>query len=405
MGYTQRELVSLKMVLREQQNETNNMSRAFHDAIKKQQDAIQEQSRTMQGLQNVVAAQQTTIRELRETVNEQHKTIEDLQRQSREFLPQFERALLETKSEWSEELKQALRRLDTVSPRPAPATSGQSSPKASYAEIARTPPGSQPSNVHTLSSSNNTPSVLAGAPFCTIDTSGVAREDKDKAQVAEIRKTIERELRAMENKEQWRCAAVTKEARNPNRVKVICRSEEEARFVKEAIQKTTTPGLKVLRDKLYPIKVDNANRTAVIDNAGNVLPGAAEALGTENEVSIARVAWLSKKDSGKDYGSMVVYLTKACDAKRLLDENYFHLNGESGYTNPFTPRNGPIQCYNCWEMGHKAFSCMRTQTCGRCAQQGHHHSSCHSVPTCKLCEGPHEAFSGNCPVRRPHTDA
>jgi uncharacterized paraquat-inducible protein A len=131
-----------------------------------------------------------------------------------------------------------------------------------------------------------------------------------------------------------------------------------------------------------------------------------EALGVENEVHIAKIAWLSKKDAGKAYGSMAVHLTKNSEAKRLLDNQYFHLAGESAYTSVFSPREGPIQCYNCQEIGHKAFACKKPQSCGRCATQGHHHKDRQTaVMKCVLCKGPHESFSRNCRVRWLHSDA
>jgi hypothetical protein len=46
----------------------------------------------------------------------------------------------------------------------------------------------------------------------------------------------------------------------------------------------------------------------ILDQEGKVTPGTAEVLGKESDVHIAKVAWLSKKDTGKAYGSMVVYL-------------------------------------------------------------------------------------------------
>jgi hypothetical protein len=199
---------------------------------------------------------------------------------------------------------------------------------------------------------------------------------------------------------------VVKEARNPHRIKVVCRDENEVRIVKNAAEKIAVPGVRVLRDQLYPVRIDNANRTAVLDTEGNILPGAAEALGRENEVNIAKIAWLSRKDAGKAYGSMVIYVTKGSEARQLLEGQYFHLAGESAYTAVFAPREGPTQCFNCQEIGHKAFACKKPQTCGKCAEQGHHHKTCHSaVPKCVLCRGPHESFSMNCRVRRLHKDA
>ncbi|EED13986.1 hypothetical protein TSTA_102160 [Talaromyces stipitatus ATCC 10500] len=129
------------------------------------------------------------------------------------------------------------------------------------------------------------PPTLANTLFCTIDTSRVGEEDKAK---------IEKKLRESEETRNWHYAAIIKDPKNVDRV------------------------------KLYPVKIDNANRTAILDADGNILLGAAKALGKENN--------LSKKDSNKVYGSMVAYITKKMDAKRLIDGNYFDIAGESAYT-------------------------------------------------------------------------
>lgn len=272
----------------------------------------------------------------------------------------------------------------------------------SYAEVARTLPSSGPSNVRTLTSMGTTPSTMTDILYCTIDTSRVGEEDRSKAQPGAIRRAIEEEIRTMEGQEHWRCVAVSKDARNYDRIRVTCRDETELQRVKKAAEKTAVMGVRVLRDQLYPVKVDNANRTAILDQDGKVLPGATEALGKENDVHIAKIAWLSRKDIGKAYGSMVVYVTKGSDAARLLQGQYFHMAGESAYTRVFEPRYGPLQCYKCQELGHKAFSCTKPQVCARCAQTGHHHSECRAaIPKCVPCGGPHESFSKNCQVLYP----
>ncbi|KJZ69210.1 hypothetical protein HIM_11410 [Hirsutella minnesotensis 3608] len=173
-----------------------------------------------------------------------------------------------------------------------------------------------------------------------------------------IRQAIESEVRAKEGQATWRCAAVVRSSRNTEQVKIICRDEIELQRVKEGAQNTAVTGARVMRDQLYPVKVDNVNRTAILDGEGNIQQGAAEALGAENNVTI---------ETGKAYGSMVVYVTKN-DAKKLLDGKYFDLAGESACTNPFEPRKGPMQCYNCQEIGHKAFRCKKPQMCGSILQ-------------------------------------
>jgi hypothetical protein len=84
---------------------------------------------------------------------------------------------------------------------------------------------------------------------------------------------------------------------------------------------------------------------------------ATEVLGKENDIRIAKIAWLGRKDIGKTYGSMVVYVTKSSEAMRLLQGQYFHVAGESAYTRAFEPRYSPLQCYRCQGLGYKSFSC------------------------------------------------
>lgn len=101
---------------------------------------------------------------------------------------------------------------------------------------------------------------------------------------------------------------MTRDAKNRSRIKIACRDETEQQMVKRAAETKIAPGIRVLRDELYPIKVDNVNRLAVLDNNGEIRTGAAEAFGQENETTVAKMAWLSKKDVPKAYGSMVVYV-------------------------------------------------------------------------------------------------
>lgn len=51
-----------------------------------------------------------------------------------------------------------------------------------------------------------------------------------------------------------------------------------------------------VRAQLTAIEVSSLNRTAIFDHESNVLPGELEALNQENEVQIARVAWLIPKE-------------------------------------------------------------------------------------------------------------
>lgn len=267
----------------------------------------------------------------------------------------------------------------------------------SYADVARTPPTSQPSNIRTLSSWNTTPTTFTDTLYCTIDTSKMVDTENERPSAGPIRTAVETEIRTMENYTSWRCRAVTVDPKNTNRIRIACRDEAEHQLVKKVAETKVGAGARVLRDELYPIKVDSVNRTAVLDENGDIRAGAAAAFGEENEASIAKIAWLSRKENAKAYGSMVVYLTRGSDARRLLADGFFHAGGESGVTSTFEYRPRPMQCYNCQETGHKAFQCKNAQKRAKCAAEGHHHSSCdQTIPKCIPCGGPHESYSKHC---------
>jgi hypothetical protein len=267
----------------------------------------------------------------------------------------------------------------------------------SYADVARTPPTSQPSNIRTLSLSNTTPTTLTDTLYCTIDTSQMAVNENERPSAGPIRRAVEAEIRTTENHINWRCRAVTVDPKNTNRIRIACRDEAEHQLVKKVAEAKIGAGARVLRDELYPIKVDSVNKAAVLDENGDIRAGAAAAFGEENETIVAKMNWLSNKENPKTYGSMVVYLTKGSDARRLLADGYFHVGGESGTTSVFERRPRPTQCYNCQEIGHKAFQCKNAQKCAKCAMEGHRHSDCdNTVFKCIPCGGPHESYSKNC---------
>ena len=246
---------------------------------------------------------------------------------------------------------------------------------------------------------------MSDMPYCTIDTSAVDENKQQEVQPGAIRAAIEKEIRTKEGS-QWRCAAVMRDPRNTARIRVACRDEKEQKAVKQAAEKAKVEGTRVLRDQLFPVKVDGVNRCAVLDEHSQLRPEIAEKLGKENEVEIAKLAWLSKKDNQKAYGSMVIYVTKGSHARRLLQDQFFHVAGESGWTSVFKPFSGPTQCYNCQEIGHKAFNCKKSQVCGKCAKEGHHHKDCidNAIPKCVPCGGPHESFSRSCHVLYPRSN-
>lgn len=113
-------------------------------------------------------------------------------RQAKEELKQAREEMQQAK----EEISQMKEQLNTIAG--SISSSAQTSPQPSYADVARTPPTSQPSNVRTLSSMRTTPSSFTDTLFCTTDISRVSEEDRGKAQVGEVHQAIEEKVQARE---------------------------------------------------------------------------------------------------------------------------------------------------------------------------------------------------------------
>lgn len=160
----------------------------------------------------------------------------------------------------------------------------------SYADVARTPPTSHPSNIRTLSTSNTTPTTFTDTLYCTIDTSKMADNEHQRMSAGPIRAAVETEIRTMENHMHWRCRAVTVDPKNTSRIRIACRDEAEHQLVKKVAEAKIGAGARVLRDELYPIKVDSVNKAAVLDEKDEIRAGAAAAFSEENEATVAKIA-------------------------------------------------------------------------------------------------------------------
>ncbi|KAJ5688202.1 hypothetical protein N7536_010821 [Penicillium majusculum] len=175
----------------------------------------------------------------------------------------------------------------------------------------------------------------------------MANNENEKMSVGPIRAAVETEIRRMDEYTHWRCRAVTVDPKNNHRIRIVCRDKAEYQLVKKVVETKIGIGAQVLRDELYPIKVDSVNKAVVLDEKDEIRARATAALSEENEVTVAKIAWLSRKESVKAYGSIVIYLTRGTDARRLIADGFFYAGGESGVTSTFEYRLRPTQCYNC----------------------------------------------------------
>ncbi|EED11818.1 hypothetical protein TSTA_109980 [Talaromyces stipitatus ATCC 10500] len=186
-------------------------------------------------------------------------------------------------------------------------------------------------SITTLDSANHL-SYADVAHTPATNTSKIVDNKSDRTSAGSIRAVVEKEIRTMENHMNWRCRAVIMDPKNAYQIRIACRDEAEHQLVKKVAEAKISAGARVLRDKLYPIKVDSVRKAAVLDE---IRAGATAAFSEENDTTVAKIAWLSSKESAKAYSSMVVYLTKGTDARRLLADGFFHAGRESSVTSVF----------------------------------------------------------------------
>ena len=74
-------------------------------------------------------------------------------------------------------------------------------------------------------------------------------KNAEKAEPGPIRAAIEKEVQKKKDMANWKCKAVTKEYGEHKRIRVLCQDEKERNFIKEAVEKISIRGLRILRDQ------------------------------------------------------------------------------------------------------------------------------------------------------------
>ena len=126
----------------------------------------------------------------------------------------------------------------------------------------------------------------------------------------------------------------------------MCRNKEELKKVKSTTTITTVEKAHVLRDQLYPVKVNNARADTLLIPDRTFKANAALEMAAENQNKLAKIAWLSKMQNGKAYKSLVTYFTKGSEAQRFLHKGYMYVGRESANVSRFKPSEDPPHYYN-----------------------------------------------------------
>jgi len=246
----------------------------------------------------------------------------------------------------------------------------------------------------------------AASPSISIDFSGsestTYRTDKPGA----VRRRIDDALAGQEATGDIKCGGISRNPKDANKFKVFFGDEGQVQTVRQHNEWLTTrfPGAKLLAEQWYPVRIDGVYKFAVLNDSHStkVKEEAVKQVGDENGVAIHKIQWLSKPNSDKTYGSMVMYLARREDAIKLLQRGMVDIEGETAFARRYERRVGPVRCYKCHQFNHIAARCPSpVDVCGRCAESGHTARDCTSTTTkCVTCGGHHSTYDRNCRIYR-----
>ncbi|KIW22074.1 uncharacterized protein PV07_12536 [Cladophialophora immunda] len=230
----------------------------FRDVEDSDDDYEEEDGDTAASLEELV----TLVKELKKTIDQQNDALLEVQTELKE-LKEEQQYVKEQNNELKDEIGMLRNQLGSLSAS-LPSTQSWASVVASR-NGSGSPLGTSDrmmASVNHLVSHPRSHWAATDTLCCTIDASRVPEQDMDKTSPRAIRATVEKEIRA-----------VTRDAKNASRVRIACRDETELHMVKQVAETKIAPGIRILRDELYPVKVDNVNRLAILDANGGVQAG------------------------------------------------------------------------------------------------------------------------------------
>ena len=199
-----------------------------------------------------------------------------------------------------------------------------------------------------------------------------------------------------------------------DRIDVVFADKDEANKAKQHTRWLTSSltGARVKGEQWYPVKFDSVVKQCVLDqvvNDGQTLnKDFAKDFKADNscetaECTVMKATWLSKVDSKKKGGSMVVWLKNRVDAEYLLRTGTAMFGATDAFCSPFIVRDKSGPCYHCNRYGHKQASCTSSVRCAICSK-GHRRDECPNKdsPKCPACGDAHTVFDWACKLHPQH---
>ncbi len=174
------------------------------------------------------------------------------------------------------------------------------------------------------------------------------------------------------------------------------RDVQEIKMIKKVTEKIIINDLRMFRDQLYLIKINNAHKNDVLFIEKLLLSEIIKLLRKKNEILVTKMIWISRKNNDKVYSFMIVYLYRDSDVNRLLQKDYFYINNELRFINIFERHSRSDQYYNCQSINYKIYNCKKIIICVRCITKEYNHHNCNATLKCISCDELHKLYSKNC---------
>jgi hypothetical protein len=185
------------------------------------------------------------------------------------------------------------------------------------------------------------------------------------------------------------------------------RAREHPRWLTAAM-----PEARMRGEQWYPVKCDCVAKNAVMDFdkddgktlRSGVLSEFKEQNSTDTtDCTAMKVAWLSKRQSEKRVGSLVIWLKTPAAAEHLLQQGFARFGASGAFCSKFEQKESLDLCYNCNRYGHKQVNCSHQTKCGICSNP-HNTRNCsqRDSPRCPACKGDHPIFDRKCKFHPKH---
>ncbi len=272
------------------------------------------------------------------------------------------------------------------------------SPPISYASALARSINPSSSATQPKATSSSTGLASTTPPGITIDTSRM--RDKNESifsNTNETERKIQEAITAQSATKDVKIKGIQVRDRN---IRVLTGAERDAALlrVNDGWVNRLFEGARSRGEDWYPVKIDDAVRTAVVKEDGfSVRDDFAQSFCEVNGFTgIKKAYWLSK--GNKRTGSMVVHLPSAEEANRAINERMVKIGGQIAFVSEYHKMARPTRCYNCNQYGHVRARCSNPTLCGKCSG-GHNSDDCIGTEKrCPACNGPHTVMDPGCPV-------